>query len=30
LAAEGLSLTDDQMARVEEPYIPHPVSGIDL
>jgi aryl-alcohol dehydrogenase-like predicted oxidoreductase len=30
LAAEELSLTADQVARLEEPYVPHPVSGIDL
>jgi 1-deoxyxylulose-5-phosphate synthase len=30
LAAEQLSLTEDQIARLEEPYTPHPVSGIDL
>jgi aryl-alcohol dehydrogenase-like predicted oxidoreductase len=30
LAAEELSLTDDQIARLEEPYVPHQVSGIDL
>ncbi len=27
LAAEQLSLTDDDMARLEEPYAPHPVLG---
>ena len=30
LAAEQLSLSDDEIARLEEPYVPHPVSGIDL
>jgi 1-deoxyxylulose-5-phosphate synthase len=30
LAAEQLSLSEDQIARLEEPYVPHPVSGIDL
>ena len=30
LAAEDLSLTEEQIARLEERYIPHPVSGIDL
>ncbi|HEU0334902.1 MAG TPA: aldo/keto reductase [Gaiellaceae bacterium] len=30
LAAEALSLSDDELARLEEPYVPHPVSGIDL
>jgi 1-deoxyxylulose-5-phosphate synthase len=27
LAAEELSLSDDEMRRLEEPYIPHPVLG---
>ena len=27
LAAEQLELTDDDMARLEEPYVPHPVLG---
>jgi 1-deoxyxylulose-5-phosphate synthase len=30
LAAEQLSLTDGEMARLEEPYLPHPVSGIEV
>jgi aryl-alcohol dehydrogenase-like predicted oxidoreductase len=30
LAAEQFSLSDEEIARVEEPYVPHPVSGIDL
>ena len=30
LAAEELSLSDDEIARLEEPYVPHAVSGIDL
>ena len=30
LAAEELSLTEDQIARLEEPYVPHAVSGIDF
>jgi aryl-alcohol dehydrogenase-like predicted oxidoreductase len=30
LAAEGLSLAGDEIARLEEPYVPHPVSGIEL
>jgi aryl-alcohol dehydrogenase-like predicted oxidoreductase len=30
LAAESLSLSDEQIARLEEPYVPHTVSGIDL
>ena len=29
-AAEELSLTEDQIARLEEPYVTHPVSGIDF
>jgi len=27
LAAEQLQLTDDEVARLEEPYVPHPVLG---
>ena len=27
LAAEELTLTDDDVARLEEPYVPHPVLG---
>jgi aryl-alcohol dehydrogenase-like predicted oxidoreductase len=27
LAAEGLTLTDDEVARLEEPYVPHTISG---
>jgi aryl-alcohol dehydrogenase-like predicted oxidoreductase len=27
LAAEELSLSDDEVARLEEPYVPHPVLG---
>jgi aryl-alcohol dehydrogenase-like predicted oxidoreductase len=27
LAAEDLALTDDEMRRLEEPYVPHPVLG---
>jgi aryl-alcohol dehydrogenase-like predicted oxidoreductase len=27
LGAEALTLTDDEMARLEEPYVPHPVLG---
>jgi 1-deoxyxylulose-5-phosphate synthase len=27
LAAEDLSLTEDEMGRLEEPYLPHPVLG---
>jgi 1-deoxyxylulose-5-phosphate synthase len=30
LAAEELSLSDDEIQRLEEPYVPHPVSGIAL
>ena len=30
LAAEQLALDDDDIARLEEPYVPHPVSGIEL
>jgi aryl-alcohol dehydrogenase-like predicted oxidoreductase len=30
LAAEQLSLSAEEIARLEEPYLPHPVSGIDL
>ena len=30
LAAESLSLSHEQIARLEEPYVPHPVSGIEL
>jgi aryl-alcohol dehydrogenase-like predicted oxidoreductase len=28
LAAESLSLSAEEVARLEEPYVPHPVSGI--
>jgi 1-deoxyxylulose-5-phosphate synthase len=27
LAAEELELTDDEVKRIEEPYLPHPVLG---
>ena len=27
VAAEGLSLGEDELARLEEPYVPHAVSG---
>jgi 1-deoxyxylulose-5-phosphate synthase len=27
LAAEALELSEDEMRRLEEPYIPHPVLG---
>ena len=30
LAAEELSLSQEQIAQLEESYVPHPVSGIDL
>jgi 1-deoxyxylulose-5-phosphate synthase len=30
LAAESLSLSDQELARLEEPYVPHPVSGIEV
>jgi 1-deoxyxylulose-5-phosphate synthase len=30
LAADSLSLSDAEISRLEEPYIPHPVSGIDF
>jgi 1-deoxyxylulose-5-phosphate synthase len=30
LAAESLSLSEDEIAQLEEPYVPHPVSGIEL
>ena len=30
LAAEHLSLSEEEIARLEEPYVPHPVSGIEL
>jgi len=30
LAAESLSLSEDEIRRLEEPYVPHLVSGIDL
>jgi aryl-alcohol dehydrogenase-like predicted oxidoreductase len=30
LAAEELSLGDETIARLEEPYVPHAVSGIDF
>ena len=30
LAAERLGLTRDEVARLEEPYVPHAVSGIDV
>ena len=30
LAAEQLTLSEDEIAGLEEPYVPHPVSGIEL
>ena len=30
LAAEALALTDDEVGRLEEPYVPHPVAGIEV
>jgi 1-deoxyxylulose-5-phosphate synthase len=30
LAAEELTLSDEEAALLEEPYVPHPVSGIAL
>jgi aryl-alcohol dehydrogenase-like predicted oxidoreductase len=30
LAAEALPLSADEIERLEEPYVPHPVSGIEL
>ena len=30
LAAEQLQLTADEVQRLEEPYVPHPVSGIEV
>jgi aryl-alcohol dehydrogenase-like predicted oxidoreductase len=30
LAAESLSLTDEEVARLEEPYVPHLVAGIEV
>ena len=30
LAAEQLALSDEEIARLEEPYVPHKVSGIDI
>jgi aryl-alcohol dehydrogenase-like predicted oxidoreductase len=30
LAAEALSLSDDEIERLEDLYVPHPVSGIEL
>ena len=30
LSAEQLALSEEEIARLEEPYLPHPVSGIDV
>jgi 1-deoxyxylulose-5-phosphate synthase len=30
LAAEKISLSDDEIGRLEERYVPHPVSGIEF
>jgi 1-deoxyxylulose-5-phosphate synthase len=30
LAAEALALTDEELTRLEEPYVPHLVAGIDV
>jgi aryl-alcohol dehydrogenase-like predicted oxidoreductase len=30
LAAERLSLSEQERKRLEEPYLPHPVSGIEV
>ncbi len=30
LAAEALTLSEDEVRRLEEPYVPHPVSGIEI
>jgi aryl-alcohol dehydrogenase-like predicted oxidoreductase len=30
LAAERLPLSEEELARLEEPYVPHPVSGIEF
>jgi 1-deoxyxylulose-5-phosphate synthase len=30
LAAEQLALSEEEVARLEEPYVPHPVSGIEF
>jgi len=30
LAAEALTLSEDEVRQLEEPYVPHPVSGIEL
>jgi 1-deoxyxylulose-5-phosphate synthase len=30
VAAEQLPLSEEEVARLEEPYLPHPISGIEL
>jgi aryl-alcohol dehydrogenase-like predicted oxidoreductase len=30
LAAEQLQLSGEEIAQLEEPYVPHPVSGIEV
>jgi aryl-alcohol dehydrogenase-like predicted oxidoreductase len=30
LVAEQLPLSEEEIARLEEPYVPHPVSGIEF
>jgi len=30
LAAEALSLSDGEISRLEDPYVPHPISGIEI
>jgi aryl-alcohol dehydrogenase-like predicted oxidoreductase len=30
LAAEALSLTDEELSALEEPYVPHEVAGIEV
>jgi aryl-alcohol dehydrogenase-like predicted oxidoreductase len=30
LTAEQLSLSEEELTRLEEPYLPHPVSGVEV
>jgi 1-deoxyxylulose-5-phosphate synthase len=30
LTAEQLQLSEEEIARLEDPYVPHPVSGIEV
>jgi hypothetical protein len=30
VAALSLNLTDEEIAELEEPYVPHPVAGIEV